>query len=214
MDEDEDEDLPDLQESAEYDWQVIDACMDMCLGLAEALGPQYSDVWKILSAHMIKYASSSDSRERSTSVGVIAESIKYMDQNVTPFTERLFQLLMHRLSDEDQETRANATYAIGLLCLKSQDTKAVLGEYQKILRKLEALLGTGVEANPRLLDNSAGCISRMITAHPESVPLDHILPALAGLLPLKEDYEENAPVFEMLIKLCSSPPLFLLSSSV
>jgi len=33
-------------------------------------------------------------------------------------------------------------------------------------------------------------------AHQDKIPLDGILPALVELLPLKEDYEENKPIYE------------------
>ncbi|KAI5778145.1 armadillo-type protein [Geopyxis carbonaria] len=202
MDDDDEEELAELDESSEYDWQVIDAAMDVCLGLAEALGPQYVDVWKIVDKHMIKYASSTEPRERSVSVGVISESIKHMGELVTPHTEKLLKLLMHRLSDEDPDTKANTIYGLGMLALMSQDSQKILAQYPSILLKLEPLLG-----NPeggRLLDNAAGCVARMIMAHPDNVPLADLLNALVTLLPLKEDFEENEPVYTMLVKLYQS----------
>ncbi|KFX85975.1 hypothetical protein V490_09290 [Pseudogymnoascus sp. VKM F-3557] len=41
----------------------------------------------------------------------------------------------------------------------------------------------------------------MITAHPDKVPISDVLPVLAGLLPLKEDYEENAPIYSCIVGL-------------
>ncbi|TGZ78217.1 putative importin beta-4 subunit [Ascodesmis nigricans] len=187
-------------ESAEYDWAVIDAAMEVCLGLAEALGEQYAEVWKIVSPHVIKYASSQDSRERSTAVGVVAESVKHMGASVTPFTKKILQLLMHRLSDEDGDTKANSIYAIGVLAISSQDNAEIVGAYQKIFGKLERVLSGG-ETHQRVLDNTAGCVSRMVLAHADQVPLQELLNALVGLLPLKEDFEENEPVFDMLYAL-------------
>ncbi|CCX30995.1 armadillo-type protein [Pyronema domesticum] len=201
LDDVDDEEIPDLQESAEYDWLLIDSSMDVLLGLAVALGPQYGDVWKIVSQHVIKYASSTDPRERSTAVGVIADSIKFMESAVTQHTEKLLKLLVHRLNDEDQDTKANAAYAIGLLCLYSEDRNTVLGQYNTILQQLHRFLNRTPEDNPRLLDNAAGCLSRMIMASPEAVPLDSVLPALMTVLPLQEDYEENEPVYKSLVKL-------------
>ena len=86
-----------------------------------------------------------------------------------------------------------------LLCLKSDDEKEILGNYNTILAKLEPLLHSGQGA--RLLDNSAGCVARMIQRHPTHVPLEEVLPALVKLLPLREDYEENTAVFEMVVSL-------------
>jgi importin-4 len=109
------------------------------------------------------------------------------------------KMLIHRLSDEDPETKSNAAFATGQLCEKSQDANGITSNYNTILRKLEPLLHT---QSHRLLDNAAGCVARMIAAHPESVPIDNVLPPLVELLPLKEDFEENDPIYKMIINLC------------
>lgn len=110
---------------------------------------------------------------------------------------------MHKLSDADPETRSNAAYAMGLLCIKSQNTQLITSNYSTILRKLEPLLQ---DQSYRMLDNACGCVSRMIMAHPNNVPLGEVLPVIANVLPLKEDYEENEPIYTMLVKLCKALP--------
>lgn len=79
-------DLSELQESSEYDWSLIESAMDVLVGLAVALGPQYGKIWAIVSVNLYKYVCSTDPRERATSVGAIADSIKYMESSVTPST--------------------------------------------------------------------------------------------------------------------------------
>ncbi|KAL7271101.1 hypothetical protein RUND412_006167 [Rhizina undulata] len=195
---DEEDDGLELQESAEYDWLVVETAMDVVNGLAQALGTQFAEMWKMIGSHILKYASSTESAERSTSVGIIAECIKYMEGGVTPYTSQLLKLLLHRLSDEDPETKSNAAYGMGLLCLHSADHQQVTNAYPAILQKLEPLLR---DQSHRMLDNACGCVSRMIMAHPNNVPLGDVLSAMAGVLPLKEDYEENEPVYKMLVQL-------------
>ena len=53
------------------------------------------------------------------------------------------------------------------------------------------------------MDNAAGCVSRLILKHQSKVPVDEVLPALvnSGVLPLKEDYQENEPVWTMIVQL-------------
>lgn len=113
--------------------------------------------------------------------------------------QQLMKVLLHRLSDEDPETKSNAAYAMGLLCLKSQNQQTITNNYGSILRKLEPLLQ---DPNHRMLDNACGCVARMIMAHPNNVPLGEVLPVIANVLPLKEDYEENEPIYTMLVGLC------------
>ncbi|KAI9826601.1 MAG: hypothetical protein M1832_006197 [Thelocarpon impressellum] len=195
------EDLESLQESSEYDWLVIDTALDVVAGLATALGPTFAGLWKTFEKPVLKYAGSTEGFERSTSVGVISDAIGGMGEAVTPFTSTLLKALLHRLGDEDPETKSNAAYAVGLLCAKSTNDADIVRAYPAILRKLEPMLQ---QATPRMVDNAAGCVGRMIMAHPDDVPIEEVLPALVGLLPLKADYDENEAVWLMIVKLYQS----------
>lgn len=198
---DEDEEQ-EVEGSSEYDWLVIDTALDVVIGLAVALGPGFAELWKIFEKPILRFAASeSENIERSTAVGVIAECAANMEAAVTPYTEKLLKLLLKRLSDTDSETKSNAAYATGQLIFNSTDSNTYLPHYGTILQKLEPMLHLD---EARLKDNAAGCISRMIMAHPDQIPLGEVLPALVGLLPLKEDYEENSPVYECISKLCES----------
>lgn len=191
-------------ETAEYDWLVIETAMEVVTALATALGSQFAELWKIFESPIVKYCSSQERFERSAAVGTMGECIEAMGSACTPYTSRMFKLLHKRLSDEDPEAKSNAAYGMGLLCLNSDNTKETLPNYNTILGLLEPLLRktTGAsESEARLLDNAAGCVSRMIKKSPESVPLEQVLPHLVDLLPLKEDFRENEPVFEMIISL-------------
>ncbi|KAI1134222.1 importin beta-4 subunit-like protein [Hypoxylon sp. FL0543] len=196
----EEEDQDAIQGSSEWDWLVVDTALDVLIGLACALGPQFAEVWKVFEKPIVKLLSSNEAVERSTAVGVVAECVAYMGSGVTPYTSTLLRPLLHRLSDEDKETKSNAAYATGQLVYHSEDAKTYLPAYNEILGKLEPLLQI---KDARLQDNAAGCLCRMIIAHPDQVPIADVLPALVDLLPLKEDYEENKPVYQCLHKLYS-----------
>ncbi|KAF4630480.1 hypothetical protein G7Y89_g7655 [Cudoniella acicularis] len=191
-DEDDHENLQD-EESSEYDWLVIDTALDVVIGLSAALGDQFAELWKIFQKPVMKYASSQTNYERSTAIGVIAECTANMGSGVSPYTQTLLKLLLHRLTDEDDETKSNAAYATGLLVFHSKDSATYLPAFKEILTKLEPLLHT---QRARNLDNASGCVCRMIMAHQDQVPVDDIIPILVDLLPLKEDYEENKPIYE------------------
>lgn len=204
-DEDElDEPAPMESESAEYDWLVIETAMEVVTALATALGEQFGELWKIFEPSIIKYSSSQERFERSASVGTMGECIEAMGASCTPYTQRLMKILLKRLSDEDPETKSNAAFAMGLLCLNSTHAEEILPNYNNVLGLLEPLLHRTSDANEseaRVLDNAAGCVSRMIKKSPEHVPLAQVLPHLVELLPLKEDFRENEPVFDMIISL-------------
>ena len=199
-----DEDPDSLEENSEFDWQVVDCAFDVVIGLAGAFGEDFGELWKMFEKPIIKYAGSSESVERSTAVGTIAECISRMGAGISPYTSSLLKVLLHRLSDEDPETKSNAAFAVGNLCFATKKKKLIVENYPAIFQKLEPLLQV---TSHRLLDNAGGCVARMIMAHPDAVPMGEVLPALIGILPLKEDYEENEPIFECVVKLCKSPAL-------
>ena len=195
-----------LEESSEYDWLVVDTAMEVLIGLSAALGESFGELWKMFEKPVLKYASSQEATERGTAVGTIAECVGNMGKGSTPYTSSLLKVILHRLGDEDLDVKSNAVYAVGLLCEMSEDEKEVLGNYNTILNKLEPMLEVG--QNGRLLDNAAGCVSRMIKKYPTKVPLQLVLPALVEILPAREDYEENKPIFECIVSLCKLLRLF------
>ncbi|KAI4182894.1 MAG: hypothetical protein L6R41_005718 [Letrouitia leprolyta] len=199
---------PGLLESSEYDWLVIDTALDILVSLAHVLGSTFAEFYKMVEKLLFRFASGSEAIERSTSVGVLAECIRSMKSAVSPFTASLFKLLMHRLDDEDPETRSNAVFAVGMLIEQSNDEKEVGKYFNAVLAKLEGLLRM---EGARLKDNAAGCAARMVRRWAERVPLGAVLPALVGVLPLTEDFEENAPVWGAVVRLYSEGEPTILS---
>lgn len=181
---------------------IIDTALDTVIALATCLGETFGQLWKMFEKPIMRFASGSESYERSTSIGVIAECIRTMGREVTPSTTSLLKLLLHRMSDEDPETKSNAAFAVGLLQENSTNDQEILKSYGAILAKLEPLLHTH---EARAKDNAAGCVSRMIMKHQDQIPITAVLPALVDILPLKEDFEENEPVYNMIVNLCKFP---------
>ena len=188
-----------LDELSEFDWVVIDTALDVISGLATALGPNFVRLWPVFEKTVYRYAGSSESIERANAVGVLAEVISGMAGAVTPYTGTLLRLLARRLTDEDSQTKSNAVYAIGQLCEKSNANEDITKAYPTILEKLESCMHNP-ESN--LPDNASGCISRMILKHRDHVPVADVLPALVDILPLKNDFEENSPVYRMICQMC------------
>lgn len=196
-----DEDLAEEDlEATELEWIVVDNAMDIISGLAVALGPSFGELWKVFEKQVLRYASGGESLGRASACGVLAEVITGMKDGVTPFTSSLMNILLRRLSDEDAQTKSNAAYAVGRLVEMSGDDATVLKAYPTILQKLESMLGV---KEARCMDNAAGCVARLIIKHKDKVPVSDVLPALvsSGVLPLKQDYQENEPVWKMIVGL-------------
>ncbi|KAM5356815.1 hypothetical protein ACJ41O_003461 [Fusarium nematophilum] len=184
--------------SSEYDWLVIDTALDVVVGLAAALGTNFGELWKIFEQPILKLASSTEDLHRSTAVGTIAEITKYTGEAVTPFTESLGQALVRRLTDPDPLAKSNAAYAIGLVVLNSADTAKTFPLYPLLWEKLEPLLTV---SEMRMTDNVAGALCRMMIKNPDNGFVSQALPAIVNVLPLQEDYEENAPIYQCIYKL-------------
>ena len=197
---DDDDDEANDDEVSEYDWLLIESSLDVLSGLAKALGAQFGEIWKIFEKTVLKYASG-EKTQRVHACGVIAECVQGMGSAVTPHTSALLKILLHRLGDEDVDVKANAAFATGVLVQMSEKQQEIVRAYNQILTKLEPMLQ---DKPSRQLDNAAGCVSRMIMKHKDRVPLNDVLPVLIGVLPLEEDYEENGPVYQMIVGLCMS----------
>jgi len=191
-----------LEEFSEYDWLVNETAMDVLVGLAKALREHFAALWQQFEKPVLKYASSEEGGERAAATGTVAECIRWMGKAVTPYTQSLMKIAIHRMGDEDIVAKANGIYAAGLLSQYSEDTDYILKQYGTILRKLEPQLSD--DASGHLLDNAAGCVARMITAYPDKVPLDEVLPVLINLAPAKEDYEVNSPIYQCIVQLCKN----------
>ncbi|KAF4122067.1 importin-4 [Geosmithia morbida] len=184
--------------SSEYDWLVVDTALDVVVGLAAALGPAFGELWKIFEKPILRLASSTEDLHRSTAVGTIAEIAKYTGEAITPYTESLGSALARRLSDPDALTKSNAAYAIGLLVLQSADTAKTIPMFPQIWERLEPLLSVD---EMRMTDNVAGALSRMMLKNPNAEFVAQALPSIINVLPLKEDYEENAPIYQNIYQL-------------
>ena len=187
-------------ESSELEWLVVDSAMDVISGLAAALGPSFGELWKIFEKQVLRYASGGEALGRASACGVLAEIITGMEGAVTPYTSQMMNVLLKRMSDEDPQTKSNAAYAVGRLVEKSQDEGTIVKAYPQILQKLESIMHI---TECRCQDNAAGCVSRLTLKHRNEVPIQQVLPTLvdSGILPLKEDYQENEPLWTMIVQL-------------
>ncbi|KAL2799051.1 armadillo-type protein [Aspergillus keveii] len=191
------EDVDAGEETSEFDWIVVDTALDVVSGMAAALGESFAELWKVFEKIVLRYAGSTESIERATAVGVLAECINGMGAAATQFTPGFLKLLIHRLGDEDPQTKSNAAYAVGRL-VEHSNSNELVKEFPTILSRLEQCLHQDVS---RLQDNATGCLSRMILKHRESVPIKEVLPVLVSILPLKNDYEENDPLYRMICQM-------------
>ena len=206
-DEDEDEDDEDEEDEDDEDepedaFAVIDAALDAVAGLAAALGPQFAQTpWEAYKQPIGGFATSSNPVYRAAAIGALAECIRGCGAGIAPHATALQQLLLARGADEDHMVRSNAAYGLGLLVEHAGDEPALANLYQSALRMAMPKLADKEGADERERDNWAGCVARLAAEKPSAIPMPQILTALVEALPLEEDFQENEPVWGLLVSL-------------
>lgn len=206
QDPDQDDEVVDDTESAEYESVLIQAAGDLVGALATSIGPQFSGPFGTFLPLVAKYYGKGRAvGERSSVIGTIGESIVGLKGGITPHTENILRLVISALADDEAEVRSNAAFAIGVLV---ENTELDLsGQYFSILSALKPLFDVPSDSphavsNSR--DNAAGAVSRMIIKNGSAMPLDQVVSVLIGVLPLRNDYLENGPVFRAIFTLFRS----------
>lgn len=106
---------------AELDALLIEAAVDLVAAIAGALGsdsvPYFERFQPLIGKYFKKSRSSSD---RNMVVGAFADVTVGLGEAVTKFTPELMPMFVKALGDEDEEVRANAAFAVGVLIQNSQ----------------------------------------------------------------------------------------------
>lgn len=137
----------------------------------------------------------------------LAEIVLCMKASITLFTKPLYELFMQALCDEEAEVNSNAAFAIGMLV--EQSGVDLSSCYLSILGALHPLFSLPSEAPSTKIttrDNAAGAVAQMMTRKPDRINYDRVLPVFLQVLPLQNEYLENAPVFCCILYLFQSTP--------
>ncbi|CAJ1082427.1 importin-4 [Xyrichtys novacula] len=167
---------------------------------ADSFAPYLNDLLPLI---MSKAKSSCTVADRSFSVGTIGEILQALvsvsgGRGVAGrLSNRLLPVLVAGVRDSDPEVRNNSVFGLG--CLAQAAGPIVVSDYPMMLSVFSNMLAK--EPDLRVIDNLCAALCRMIMSNVDAVPLEQVLPALVGRLPLKEDMEENKTVFSCLAML-------------
>ncbi|XP_041670065.1 importin-4 isoform X2 [Cheilinus undulatus] len=172
---------------------------------ANSFSPFLNDLLPLI---MSKAKSTCTVADRSFSLGTIGEILQALvsvsgGQGLAGrLSNRLLPVLVAGAKDSDPEVRNNSVFGLG--CLAQAAGPIVVSDYPMMLSVFSNLLAK--ESDLRVIDNLCAALCRMIMSNVEAVPLEQVMPALVGHLPLKEDMEENKTVFNCLAMLYSRSP--------
>ncbi|KAL6964378.1 hypothetical protein U1Q18_035433 [Sarracenia purpurea var. burkii] len=194
-------------DDAEHDEVLMDAVSDLLPAFANSMGIHFAPIFDKLFGPLMKFAkASSPPQDRTMVVACLAEVAQHMGAPIASYIDTVMPLVLKELASV-ATNRRNAAFCVGELCKNGGDS--ALKYYGDILRALYPLFGES-EPDDAVRDNAAGAVARMIMVHPESIPLNQVLPVFLKALPLKEDHEESMAVYSCVCNLVlSSNPQIL-----
>jgi len=193
------------EDLSEWDAHLIRGASDLVSTLALAVGPEFAPAFAAFYPALTSYCEPRrQPTERSTAIGALAESINGLKGGCTQYTQQILNLLLTTIKDADLDVRSNTAFALGSLVFQSDADLTT--HYGTILSNLFPLFDreTNTTDTNQACDNACGAVSRLILKSPNAIPLDQVLPILIGHLPIKQDFVENAKVFDALLLLLSS----------
>ncbi|XP_045817524.1 importin-4-like [Trifolium pratense] len=180
-------------EDSAHDEVLMDAVSDLLPAFAKAMGAQFDSIFAQLFDPLMKFAKAFRTpQDRTMVVACLAEVAQNMGFPIAVYVDRVMPLVLKELASSEATNRRNAAFCVGELCKNGGDS--ALKYYDNILRGLHPLFGES-EPDDAVRDNASGAVARMIMVHPESIPLNQVLPVFLRVLPLKEDREESLAVY-------------------
>ncbi|KAG5548763.1 hypothetical protein RHGRI_014200 [Rhododendron griersonianum] len=181
-------------DDTEHDEVLMDAVSDLLPAFAKSMGSQFAPIFENMFGPLMKFAKASrPPPDRTMVVACLAEVAQHMGAPIAGYIDvAVMPLVLKELLSSVATNRRNAAFCVGELCKNGGDS--VLKYYGDVLRSLYPLFGDS-EPDNAVRDNAAGAVARMIMVHPESIPLNQVIPVFLKVLPLKEDREESAAVY-------------------
>nr|GMD11307.1 importin-4 [Ipomoea batatas] len=192
-----------------HDEVLMDAVSDLLPAFAKAMGPQFAPVFSKLFDPLMKFARATrPPQDRTMVVASLAEVAQHMGAPIANYIDVVMPLVLKELASPEPTNRRNAAFCAGELCKNGGES--VLKYYGQVLHGLYPLFGES-EPDNAVRDNAAGAVARMIMVHPESIPLNQVLPVFLKVIPLKEDQEESMAVYSCICNLVLSSNSQILS---
>ncbi|KNE55396.1 hypothetical protein AMAG_01292 [Allomyces macrogynus ATCC 38327] len=201
---DEDGEDMDADELAEYDGMLIAAAGDVVGALAHVLGgAAFAPYGQRLLPQLNKYFKpSSQTSERSMAVGVLADVAAGLRDAVTAWHGPMLHVFTRALEDPELEVQSNGCFGLGVLAeftTTAYDAAALLAP---LVPRVSAPAGAAPLDIPQARDNACGAVARILLRadhwRTPAVVATNALPLLIASLPLRADYEENRPVFDLI----------------
>lgn len=213
------------EDSSETEALLFESTVEVLVALAGALEGDFVKVFTGFKDILISTTRSKSKNKRVSLIGALAEIASGIKSAGAPFSQQLLQVFNDRLAnDKSLEVRGNAAYGIGIIIeYSTQDLSSI---YNNVLQLLFQLLNKTERREANISDddeskdvvnrsyaNASGCVARMANKNQAAVPLQHVLGPLLDHLPLEIGFEENEPIFNLIINLYSSNDATIISQT-
>lgn len=199
-------------DSSEAEILLFDSSLEVLVALAITLGNDFNRIFASFKDIVYKSASSQSKNKRSITIGALAEIAGGLKENNQYAEELLTRFVDSLTNDSYLDVKSNAAFGIGTIIFNSPNDFS--SAYPNILSSLSSLLNKAEVEQRRDIDdeetqdvisrsyaNACGCVARLALKQTNAVPLDQIVPVLVSHLPLDSAYEENTPIFNLIIQL-------------
>lgn len=209
----EDEEGPqeDEEDSSETDALLFEATLEVLVALSVNLAGDFNKIFASFKDVILAHTTAKSKTKRVSAIGALAEIASGVKEN-NPYSAELLEVFTNKLqNDKSLDVKGNSAYGIGIIVQYTQND--VSAAYPTILQLLFNLLNkTDKKAGSvddeetkevvnRSYANACGCVARLALKNEAAVPLEHVIPPLISHLPLETAFEENTPIFKLIIKL-------------
>jgi len=203
-----------VEEDEDHDNVLMDNVADLVGSYSKVFGASVltasnTTTYGGLIEAMLKFAKiSRPNSDRAMALGCFAEVFHHLKANSAPFISTLLPLMVQGIKDPSPSIRRNSAFGVGVAAMASPELVSPM--YGELLQGLIPLFSVDPVLEAPVIDNAAAAVSRMIMAAMDQVPMESVLPIFMGALPLKNDMNENEPVYQCIAGLFEMRhPVFL-----
>lgn len=212
----------DDDDSSETEVLLHESVLEVLVRLSIALESDFLKIFDSFKPLIFSFCNSKSKAVRISSVGSLAEICRGL-KGADNSSNEILELFIQKLSKDDSlEVRGNAAYGIGLIFEHSQNdfsslSSSILQLLFSLLKEAEKELsvvdGENKDTIQRCIANQFGCISRILMKEKNFDKSDELIAIILNHLPLEVAFEENEPIFNLIIHLFEARNEFMLSST-
>ena len=141
-------------------------------------------------------------------VGCFAEIVDGLKTAIAPYVSDLLQIASTAIQDPEPKVQRNACFLIGVLVTHAPENSVIFQNLDQVIMSLNPFFNIKSSGKLRnedaaLIDNACSALARIITRAHSGINMEEILPVFLRSLPLREDHEEDLPVYQCIFTLVS-----------